>query len=1276
MDSSLQSEEGPEFGDFTFRTHAIFFAGVFILLHLLYCGIVKPLIQVAAFCLSKLSGKSIRLSSSTPLKGLQLICFASGVGVVMVSTIFSERNSVIINVLEWIEANSSSDQGFEMSFAVYFFSLNWDTVILLVFIILVRWRRSDSPYPVARGNEAVIGRRNQVCPFKNTLQLQKNEATFGVDFTRSMGGKRASPQRKGSMPVGRQREIVSQSKRSRVKAPRRRRSFYGETLLLGWELKRVASYYDIKGVGEGEIGSEIRDGIDNIDRSWGNRVGEYTYRSQKQNEISRSKTFCGRTARDQQRLHVGSAMNIAKYPIMNNCGAEGQEQSHRQPDTMPYNAGNSHAVSSDGVKYITPSDHIYIIACHNSSDRLCKTIDAILRHAEPWQIYIADNGSSVNEVIMTRQCCIEASKKYENANPEYGGDFVQFCTISEGSKTVAQFATAFNAYRKAYMSSDSEDCHETLSSDWELNDPSASDTNSSSSLRNGTFAPKYVTFLDDDTLLPENWSEHIITSTFVSSDDIKCVAYPLRSSRKDLALPAMEDLEYLISDFVKIAHTKLLSTTIFASGACNTWRLDCVVDILFRHDTMHHGDDLQQGLLLHSFAGRRWVVDPFEDKVDGSFRNTPVMSISSNCRTDDNLCEIVKNQRTFDSRVTMNETQSNLNSTFSSTSSQGVSLATEQSEEQSSSPSSPEFPVHRPIKYHCGGYRVCMSSEIVVPTDVPVCWFHVADLFPNFLLKWFSGSKDHDRQPTNHDACAASEAPHEGEVEVELTEDQIRCVGDLGRVSKQTSFTSADLDVNSSIDATCHDEEHYISQSGILFCHLQSGSQSSVGPETRHGEDVPNAVTAAGNQVRKVATSGSFNGVNVVSTNGVELDAARAINIDSDAFESINIDEAQCETNGHGERKTATWECQKAAGNSGKLAKKCPTLCGLTTCMSCECGEPSLFRQRAKGWDVSRQRFLWKYLKAACHVASSPTAHYQLEAAVEATENECSTSIRNVKRCSNGSKCNHSCGVSALDFNGRKGGRTTSPMDRNYICSLTDEENITNIVCQPDDRELQANYYISAGDPRDHDVEFRPKSTTSDDVAPRVVYSAPSTSRASDSWENCSTCTPSVSFVTPLGSQCEKRCYNTQQRPADPRRGHGPTSWYWATAWARILCLHDAVLILNDWFSIAYGLYFLIVVDNKYLFAFNILLTWAFQLLVFDLFNWVVLYFAHLGPLECEVVTLFPLLYKLPTIVFLRLFGMFYNLIYYYPFNRTKTKVLKRMEKCQAFQGMILNTDT
>ena len=53
-----------------------------------------------------------------------------------------------------------------------------------------------------------------------------------------------------------------------------------------------------------------------------------------------------------------------------------------------------------------------------------------------------------------------------------------------------------------------------------------------------------------------------------------------------------------------------LGTALFASGAFNTWRTPIIVDILFRHDTMHNGDDLQQGLLLHSLGGKPQFLRP------------------------------------------------------------------------------------------------------------------------------------------------------------------------------------------------------------------------------------------------------------------------------------------------------------------------------------------------------------------------------------------------------------------------------------------------------------------------------------------------------------------------------------------------------------------------------------------------------------------------------------------------------------------------------------------
>ena len=165
---------------------------------------------------------------------------------------------------------------------------------------------------------------------------------------------------------------------------------------------------------------------------------------------------------------------------------------------------------------------------------------------------------------------------------------------------------------------------------------------------------KYVTMLDDDTLVPDctcraagrgrrraraqacfppppvssclwrrvvhahrmptAWNEDDVIAIFEHNPATAAVAYPLRASNRHHLWAKFQDLEYLTAGYMKIAQAAG-STTLFASGAINTWRVDVIVDILFRHDTMHHGDDLQQGLILHSLRGKEWFIQTKEHVV-------------------------------------------------------------------------------------------------------------------------------------------------------------------------------------------------------------------------------------------------------------------------------------------------------------------------------------------------------------------------------------------------------------------------------------------------------------------------------------------------------------------------------------------------------------------------------------------------------------------------------------------------------------------------------------
>ena len=148
------------------------------------------------------------------------------------------------------------------------------------------------------------------------------------------------------------------------------------------------------------------------------------------------------------------------------------------------------------------------------------------------------------------------------------------------------------------------------------------------------------------------WNEDEVIALFEEDPTMAAVAYPLRASNREHLWAQFQDVEYLTAGYMKIAMVSLrrirpgtrvqacdpgrsdaawsslhgtgqarATTTLFASGAINTWRVDVIVDILFRHDTMHHGDDLQQGLILHSLKGKEWFIQTKDHMVhDTSYK--------------------------------------------------------------------------------------------------------------------------------------------------------------------------------------------------------------------------------------------------------------------------------------------------------------------------------------------------------------------------------------------------------------------------------------------------------------------------------------------------------------------------------------------------------------------------------------------------------------------------------------------------------------------------------
>ncbi|KNC95854.1 uncharacterized protein SPPG_08719 [Spizellomyces punctatus DAOM BR117] len=218
-----------------------------------------------------------------------------------------------------------------------------------------------------------------------------------------------------------------------------------------------------------------------------------------------------------------------------------------------------------------PENHAYIVVCHNSSDILKRTIPAILALVRPHQIYIADNGSTQEEEVLTDALCIEMSEAYYRSHPELGPQtYIQVAHIPVGSKTLAQYSTVHHLLERFRVSESSVDT---------------------------------VTIIDDDVIMPSFWSYETVNSLMKVPGTV-ALAYPLRAANQDQTICAtLQDIEYLGGNVHRFAQDAF-GSQLWASGAIATWRLEQLKLVLDRHCTVFNGEDLEMGYIMHKLSGR------------------------------------------------------------------------------------------------------------------------------------------------------------------------------------------------------------------------------------------------------------------------------------------------------------------------------------------------------------------------------------------------------------------------------------------------------------------------------------------------------------------------------------------------------------------------------------------------------------------------------------------------------------------------------------------------
>ena len=204
-------------------------------------------------------------------------------------------------------------------------------------------------------------------------------------------------------------------------------------------------------------------------------------------------------------------------------------------------------------------DASLLITTHLSEEIIHATLVAALRVYEPDHIFVCDNANSATPLDDTSEVCRRLSREYHSrhGNP-IDSPGIQYIWIAEGNKTVALYYTC-----KYHVKT------------------------------------KFVMTTDDDVLLPPDI--YIPIQWFNETTKALCFTIQVENLKtregKLMYITNFQDVEYKVAGFFKIFQARF-GSCMSAHGAISMWEKDLFLDVLWEHNTMFNGEDLQMGIIL------------------------------------------------------------------------------------------------------------------------------------------------------------------------------------------------------------------------------------------------------------------------------------------------------------------------------------------------------------------------------------------------------------------------------------------------------------------------------------------------------------------------------------------------------------------------------------------------------------------------------------------------------------------------------------------------------
>ncbi|MEO7161607.1 MAG: glycosyltransferase, partial [Bdellovibrionia bacterium] len=197
-------------------------------------------------------------------------------------------------------------------------------------------------------------------------------------------------------------------------------------------------------------------------------------------------------------------------------------------------------------------DTALVIPCHNSQEKIVKTLEAALKHFRPEQIYIVDNGNTTAPTDQTQ-------KIVKNIHPN-----INYIWLPIGNKNIAQFTGSMAA--KNY---------------------------------------KNILTTDDDVALPTNFKAPLQ----LFNDNVKAATFAIEAidtKGKKPIFVGWQDIEYKFSDLSKLVESRF-GGVMYPHGASSFWDRETFIEVLRRHDTVYYAEDVKLGLVLQK-TGKRMAM--------------------------------------------------------------------------------------------------------------------------------------------------------------------------------------------------------------------------------------------------------------------------------------------------------------------------------------------------------------------------------------------------------------------------------------------------------------------------------------------------------------------------------------------------------------------------------------------------------------------------------------------------------------------------------------------